>query len=169
MDLYVFLTHEEAFFNWTESALLVIWSCCKEPKVPPIISTLLKARAEKAFESTARGIQAPTGRRGEVGGGVLVDRTAGTVPQCLAGSGEIPFHSIHTSFFPSFPASLCFSSSLTLSSLQVTVVRVRLSWGKLTARINKWTGLLDVHTHTPFQTERYTLTLAFQHSLSESR
>lgn len=90
MDLYVFLTHEEAFFNWTESALLVIWSCCKEPKVPPIISTLLKARAEKAFESTARGIQAPTGRRGEVGGGVLVDRTAGTVPQCLAGSGEIP-------------------------------------------------------------------------------
>lgn len=44
-------------------------AACREPGEPPIISILLKARAEKAFVSKAGGLQASTGRRGGGGGG----------------------------------------------------------------------------------------------------
>lgn len=76
------------------------------PKEPTIISTLLKARAVKAFVSKAGERRGGEGGWGG-GGWVLVVRTAGTEPQCLAWSGEIPFHLNHTSSSSSFPSFSC--------------------------------------------------------------
>lgn len=122
-----------------------------------VIFSLLKASAEKAFVPNAGGIQAATGRRRWEGGGgegecmgALVDRAAGTEPPCLAGTGKIPCYTNHTSFFPPPPLLLLFShsSSSSSSSLQVTVMRGRLSWGELTAHINKWAFCTKKHTQT---------------------
>lgn len=115
--LYIFLWHKE----W----LMLCWIGLKtqhcnmglfpESQKSPIIFSLLKASAEKAFVSNTGGIQAATGRRGGGGGeecmgGLLVDRTAGTEPPCLAGTGKIPLHTNHTSFFLSSTSFAAFLS-----------------------------------------------------------
>lgn len=98
----------------------------RKPKDSPIISPQFKAGAEETLLPMLRAHRQEEEEEEEVGGGgVLVDRTAGNEPSCLAGSSEIPLHTNHTSF-PSSSSSLsCVLAFLSLSSsslsLQVTV------------------------------------------------
>lgn len=93
-------------FHWKHS-IDSYGDLCKEPEVSPIIFTLLKARAVKAFVSNAGGSSREKGRRGWG----VVSRQYSWNRACQSGREWWNFlpPKNHTSFFPSsssFPAFL---------------------------------------------------------------